>query len=153
MPDQDCLKLTSYFGERQRADGKPAADALLGLYGQQGIAASMLLRGIQGFGHRHQVHTDRSLTLSEDLPLVTVAMDTRTAVEEILEQARELAAPGLVTLERARLLDADASYHQLPAGTAEEKKKPGCRCSLPAMTRFSRSRRMRQSVICCAAGA
>jgi PII-like signaling protein len=121
LPDQDCLKLTSYFGERQRANGRPAANALLSLYQQPGITASVLLRGIQGFGRNHQVHTDRSLTLSEDLPLVTVAMGTRPAVEAALEQARALPVPGLITLERAVLLDAGAGYHRLPADLADEE--------------------------------
>ena len=49
----DALKLTSYFGERQRtADNGFAADALLDLYGQQAIATSILLRGVEGFGAR-----------------------------------------------------------------------------------------------------
>ena len=39
----DGLKLTSYFGERQRANGRFAADALLDLYGQHRVAASVLL--------------------------------------------------------------------------------------------------------------
>ena len=37
----------------------------------------MLLRGADGFGRKHHLRTDRLLTLSEDLPLVAVAVDTR----------------------------------------------------------------------------
>lgn len=123
MPDEDCLKLTSYFGERRQAGGKPAADALLDLYERQDIAASVLVRGIQGFGHRRQVRTDRSLTLSEDLPLVTTAVGTQPRIEAVLEQARALVSPGLITLERARLLDADAGYHRLPADIMDEEAR------------------------------
>lgn len=102
--NQDCLKLTSYFGERQRARGGFTADALLGLYGRGEIATSILLRGIAGFGAKHHQRTDRSLTLSEDLPLVAVAVDTRPRIEAILPEAVRLTGSGLVTLERARLL-------------------------------------------------
>ena len=70
-------KLTSYFGERQRSGGAFVADALLELYGRHEIAASILLRGTEGFGLKHHLRTDRSLSLSEDLPLVAVAVDTR----------------------------------------------------------------------------
>jgi hypothetical protein len=46
--NEDCLKLTSYFGERQRTAGSGfAADALLDLYGRRGIATSILLRGTE----------------------------------------------------------------------------------------------------------
>jgi PII-like signaling protein len=101
----DCLKLTSYFGERHRAGGVFVADALLDLYGRSEMAASILLRGTEGFGLRQQLRTDRSLTLSEDLPLVAVAVDTRPRIEAVVEQTLQLNSPGLVTLERAILLD------------------------------------------------
>jgi PII-like signaling protein len=101
----DCLKLTSYFGERHRAGGVFVADALLDLYGRSEMAASILLRGTEGFGLRQHMRTDRSLTLSEDLPLVAVAVDTRPRIEAVLEETLQLNSPGLVTLERAVLLD------------------------------------------------
>jgi hypothetical protein len=54
----DCLKLTSYFGERQRTAGGFAADALLGLYERHQVATSILLRGAEGFGARRHPRTD-----------------------------------------------------------------------------------------------
>ncbi len=106
--NEDALKLTSYFGERQRtADNGFAADALLDLYGQRGIATSILLRGAEGFGARQRLRTDRSLTLSDDLPLIAVAVDTRSRIEGLLESTSGLLRSGLVTLERARLLTGD----------------------------------------------
>ena len=100
----DCIKLTSYFSERQRTDGRFVADALLDLYGQHQIASSVLLRGTEGFGLKHHLRTDRSLTLSEDLPLVAIAVDRRPRIEAVLGDTFKLNRPGLVTLERARLL-------------------------------------------------
>jgi len=102
--NEDCLKLTSYFGERQRTEGRFTADALLDLYGQHRIATSILLRGTEGFGASHRPRTDRSLSLSEDLPLIAVAVDTRSRIEEVLGPTTRLIRTGLVTLERARLL-------------------------------------------------
>ena len=100
----DGLKLTSYFGERHRSGGAFVADALLELYGRHEIAASILLRGTEGFGLKHHLRTDRSLTLSEDLPLIAIAVDTRPRIEAVLAQTIQLNHAGLVTLERARLL-------------------------------------------------
>jgi PII-like signaling protein len=97
-------KLTSYFGERQRSGGAFVADALLELYGRHEIAASILLRGTEGFGLKHHLRTDRSLSLSEDLPLVAVAVDTRPRIEAVLGPVLALNPTGLVTLEGARLL-------------------------------------------------
>lgn len=108
-PAEDCLKLTSYFGERQRTGGRFTADALLDLYGQHHIAVSILLRGTEGFGARHRLRTDMSLTLSEDLPLIAIAVDARSRIEEVLDPTTRLIRTGLVTLERARLLTAAMS--------------------------------------------
>jgi PII-like signaling protein len=100
----DCLKLTSYFGERHRVGGAFVADSLIELYGRHRIAASVLLRGTEGFGLKHHLRTDLSLTLSEDLPLIAVAVDERARIEAVLAETVRLNGTGLVTLERARLL-------------------------------------------------
>ena len=120
--NEDSLKLTSYFGERQRTvDNGFAADALLDLYGQRGIATSILLRGVEGFGARQRLRTDRSLTLSDDLPLTAVAVDTRSRIEGLLESTSGLLRSGLVTLERARLLTGDMDV--APIETPDDETK------------------------------
>ena len=78
--NEDCLKLTTYFGERQRTENQFVADALLDLYGRKEVQTSVMLRGAEGFGLKHHLRTDRLLTLSEDLPLVSVAVDTRARI-------------------------------------------------------------------------
>ena len=120
--NQDSFKLTSYFGERQRTDGGFAADALLDLYGQHQVATSILLRGAEGFGARHRLRTDRSLTLSEDLPLIAVAVDSRPRIKEVLEPTGRLLSAGLVTLERAQLLTGDVETLSLRDEVHEETK-------------------------------
>jgi PII-like signaling protein len=77
--NDDCLKLTTYFGDRQRTDGRFLGDAILDLYGQHNIAASIMLRGSGGFGLRHHLRTDEQLSLSEDLPVAVIAVDTTHA--------------------------------------------------------------------------
>ena len=113
--DEDCIKLTSYFGERHRADGKFVGEALLDLYGQHEIAASILLRGAEGFGLKHRLRTDQSLTLSEDLPIMTIAVDSRTRIKAVLDLTQQINRAGLTTLERARLLSEDID----PVGLSE----------------------------------
>lgn len=120
--NEDCAKLTSYFGERQRASGRFTADALLDLYGRHQIAASILLRGTEGFGARQRPRTDRSLSLSEDLPLIAVAVDARSRIEAILPEAANLTRNGLVTLERARMLTGDIGPLVLPGELMETTK-------------------------------
>ena len=120
--NEDCLKLTSYLGERQRTGNAFVADALLDLYGRHKIATSVLLRGIEGFGAKRHPRTDRSLTLSEDLPLVAVAVDARPRIEAMLNEATRLTRSGLVTLERARMLTGDIGPVTLPEDLNEATK-------------------------------
>lgn len=120
---QESLTLISHVGERRRAGRRLLADALAELYASERIAASVALRGMQGFGQRHQMRTDRSLTLSEDLPLVSIAVDTRPRIEALLEHVQALTSPGLVSLERAWLLNDDAGPVSLPAGPGDEEAK------------------------------
>ena len=95
-----ALKLTTYFGERDRAGDAFLADALVELYARHRLRASLVMRGIAGFGVKHHLHTDRLLTLSEDLPMVSVAVDEGARVEAALAEVVALSGDGLITLER-----------------------------------------------------
>jgi PII-like signaling protein len=118
----DAVKLTSYFGERRRVAGDGfAADALLDLYGRHEVATSILLRGAEGFGAKRHQRTDMSLTLSEDLPLIAVAVDSRSRIEPLVEPAARITGTGLVTLERARLLSGDIEPSDIEAATPRER--------------------------------
>jgi PII-like signaling protein len=120
--NQDCLKLTTYFAEHDKAGRRFLADALLDCYGRHQFATSVLLRGAEGFGSRQHLQTQRLLTLSEDLPLVTVAVDTRQRIEQALEEVATLTSHGLITLERARLLTSPIGQVRLPEGLTEAAK-------------------------------
>lgn len=120
--NDDCLKLTTYFGERQRVGHQFVAEALPQLYARHEIATSILLRGIEGFGLKHHLRTDTSLTLSEDLPAVAIAVDTRARIEAILEASARLSGSGLITLERARLVTGELAQLSLPEDLHEATK-------------------------------
>ncbi len=99
----EYLKLTAYFGERQRAGGRLYADALLDLFGDHELVTSILLRGMAGFGLRHHLRTDQSLSMSQDPPLVAIGVDTADRIQDLLGDLTRLGGRGLFTLERARL--------------------------------------------------
>lgn len=120
--NEDCLKLTCYFSERHRSGGKFVADRLLDIYGRSKIASSIMLRGVEGFGLKHHLRSDSSLTLSEDLPAVAIAVDSRQRIESILDEVAGIETVGLVTLERARLIQGDIGPLSLPEGLHEAAK-------------------------------
>lgn len=103
---REAHKLTIHFGERDRIGGRFLADHLLDAFESHRLAVSSLMRGVEGFGIKHALRTDRLLTLSEDLPLVAVAVDEPQRIGQVIAQLRELRFDGLATVERARLVDA-----------------------------------------------
>lgn len=105
----ELLKLTVCSGERERAGEGLLGDALFDDFARHGVHTSVLMRGVEGFGLRHHLRTDRLLTLSEDLPLVAVALDERARIEAVLEELPGPVGRGLVTREPVRTSLAQAS--------------------------------------------
>ncbi|MBB3606040.1 PII-like signaling protein [Mycolicibacterium sp. BK556] len=96
------LKLTAFFGERQRDGSRFLAEAMLDLYAERQVADSVMLRGIASFGPRHVIRSDESLTLSEDPPIAIAAVDTAETIGALIDDVVAITPRGLITLERAR---------------------------------------------------
>lgn len=105
----DALKLTAYFPERARSGSRFLAESMLELFAQRQVATSVVLRGITGFGRRHIINTDQSLTLSEDPSVVVAAVDDAHIIRALTAQVAEMTPSGLITLERAQVLDDDVA--------------------------------------------
>lgn len=119
------LKLTTYFDERDRTGDRLLADALTDVYARHRVHSSALLRGIEGFGAKHRLQTQRLLSLSEDLPVIATAVDCATRLEAVLGEVTELRANGLVTVAPTRLLGAgegEASNLGLAATASESAR-------------------------------
>ena len=103
------LKLTGFLGERQRSGSRFTAEAILDLFAERRVTASVLLRGVSGFGARQVLRTDTSLSMSEDPPIVIGAVDTAAAIAPLADQIAALMQRGLLTIERTELLGDDTS--------------------------------------------
>jgi PII-like signaling protein len=101
----DLTKVSAYFGERQRTGDRFTADALLDLYGAASVATSIVIRGIAGFGPRHELRSDVTLTGSEDPPIAVVAVDRSSKMHDLASQALDFVSRGLVTQESVQSAD------------------------------------------------
>lgn len=101
----DLLQMTVYVGERARSGDRFTADALLDLYDAVPVAHSIVVRGIAGFGPRHELRSDVTLTGSEDPAIAVTAVDTAPTMRALASQALELVPRGLVTLESVQSAD------------------------------------------------
>lgn len=92
-------RLTVFVGESDRHHHKPLYAEIVHRAHQAGLAGASVLRGIEGFGAGHHVHTTRLLSLSEDLPVVIVLVDDSDRIERFLPELDGLITEGLVVID------------------------------------------------------
>jgi hypothetical protein len=69
-----------------------------------GLAGASVLRGIEGYGASSRIHTTRLLSLSEDLPVVIVIVDTEERIRAFLPQLDDLVTEGLVIIDPVEVI-------------------------------------------------
>lgn len=120
--NEDCLKVSAYFGERDEHGGRFLADHLLDEFERAALQTSILLRGTEGFGAKHRLQTQRFLSLSEDLPVLAIGVDARERVEPLVERLRGSLGDGLFTVERARMVTGRVGPVELPDALGDATK-------------------------------
>ncbi|MDQ0828931.1 PII-like signaling protein [Streptomyces achromogenes] len=99
-----ALRLTVFVGENDTWRHRPLYSEIVHRAHAAGIAGASVFRGVEGFGASSLIHTSRLLSLSEDLPVAVVIVDTPERVEAFLPQLDELVTDGLVVLDECRVL-------------------------------------------------
>ncbi|MFD8227527.1 DUF190 domain-containing protein [Streptomyces massasporeus] len=99
-----ALRLTVFVGERDTWHHKPLYSEIVHRAHAAGLAGASVFRGIEGFGASSLIHTSRLLSLSEDLPVAVVIVDTEPRVRAFLPQLDELVGEGLVTLDDCEVI-------------------------------------------------
>lgn len=96
--------LRIYLGESDHILGTPTHHRIVALLRQRGFAGATVLRGIEGFGAKQHLHTDRILSLSGDLPIVIEVVDLEERLRSVVPDLDELLGDGLVVLLPAEVL-------------------------------------------------
>ncbi|MBB4710719.1 DUF190 domain-containing protein [Streptomyces luteogriseus] len=117
-----ALRLTVFVGERDTWHHKPLYSEIVHRAHAAGLAGASVFRGIEGFGASSLIHTSRLLSLSEDLPIAVVIVDTEPRVRAFLPQLDELVAEGLVTLDDCEVIRY-TGRDDLPGTTDTKGKK------------------------------
>ncbi|EST20084.1 DUF190 domain-containing protein [Streptomyces roseochromogenus] len=114
-----ALRLTVYIGEDDTWHHKPLYSEIVHRAHAAGLAGASVFRGIEGFGASSRIHTSRLLSLSEDLPVAVVVVDTEERVRAFLPQLDELVDEGLITLEECEVV----RYVGRTGGPGDKKPK------------------------------
>lgn len=104
MEPGDATKLTIYIGDSFRYGRKKLYFAIVEMLHDEGIAGATVLHGIEGYGVDKQIHTARILDLSNDLPMVVIAVDDTEKIEAVLPRLDAMIDKGLVTTEKVRVV-------------------------------------------------
>ena len=94
-----ATRVTIYIGEDDQWHHHPVYTEIVHRAHHAGLAGASVIRGIEGFGKSSHVHTTRILSLSEDLPVAIVIVDTDEKIRAFLPQLDELVSEGLVILD------------------------------------------------------
>jgi hypothetical protein len=92
-------RLTIYIGESDRHGHTPLATEILQRAHAAGLAGASIFRGVEGYGASNHIHTTRILTLSDDLPMAVVIIDSPEAIAAFLPHLDELITEGLVVVD------------------------------------------------------
>jgi PII-like signaling protein len=99
-----ALRVTVFVGENDTWHHKPLYTEIVHRAHAAGLAGASVFRGIEGFGASSLIHTSRLLSLSEDLPVAIVIVDTEERVRAFLPQLDELVTEGLVLLDECEVI-------------------------------------------------
>jgi|SRR5579862_1890177 len=96
--------LMAFIGENDTWHGKPLHSAILAKLLELGIAGATVLRGVEGYGAHHKIHTASVLFLSERLPLVIVAVDTAERIDQAIPMLEGMIPSGLLVSQPAQMI-------------------------------------------------
>jgi hypothetical protein len=99
-----ATRLTIMVGEADQAHHHPVYTEIVHRAHRAGLAGASVFRGVEGFGRSNRIHTSRLLSLSEDLPVLVVIVDTDERVRAFLRELDDLHIEGLVTLEPVEIV-------------------------------------------------
>src|SRR3990170_4486153 len=99
-----ATRLTIMVGESDQAHHHPVYTDIVHRAHKAGLAGASVFRGIEGFGKSNHIHTTRLLSLSEDLPVAVVIVDTQESIHAFLPELEDLEIEGLVILEPVEVI-------------------------------------------------
>ena len=92
-------RLTILIGEQDRVGHHSLATEIVKRAHASGLAGVTVFRGVEGYGKSNHIHTTRILSLSDDLPMAIVIVDSHEALAAFLPQLDELISEGLIVVE------------------------------------------------------
>jgi len=97
-------RLTIFIGEADHHGHTPLATEIVQRAHRAGLAGASVFRGVEGYGASNHIHTTRILSLSDDLPIAVIIIDTNERIQAFLPELDELITEGLLIIDDVEVL-------------------------------------------------
>lgn len=101
---ETALRLTVLLDDTDTWRHRPMYSEIVHRAHGDGLAGASVFRGVEGFGAGSVVHTARLLSMTDDLPVAVVIVDSEEKVRAFLPRLEELAIEGEVLLDTVRVV-------------------------------------------------
>ena len=99
------LQLTVYVNEADRgANDVPLHEIIVRRLLHAHVSGATVLRGVMGYGRHERVHRSRLFGVSDDRPVMVVAVDEAERLRALLPELRALVTEGLITLHEVEVI-------------------------------------------------
>lgn len=99
-------RITVFVGESDQVHHRPLYTEVVHRAHAAGLAGASVFRGAESYGASNHIHTTRLLSLSGDLPMMIVIVDTPEKVMSFLPELSRLVTQGLILVD-----EVDAVHH------------------------------------------
>jgi len=97
-------RMTIFIGEQDSHGGHSLSHEIVRRAHASAIAGITVFRGVEGYGASSHLHTVHILSLSDDLPICIVIVDSAEAIDRFGAQLDDLIDGGLVIVEDVTVL-------------------------------------------------
>ena len=102
--DGPAKRLTIFIGESDHYRHHSLTSEIVERARHVRLSGCSVFRGTEGFGATGHLHTARLLSLSDDLPVAIVIIDTEERIREFLPVLDDLVTGGLVILDDVEVI-------------------------------------------------
>jgi PII-like signaling protein len=94
-----ALRLTVFVDDNDVWEHRPLYTEIVHRAHAAGLAGASVLHGVEGFGASSLIHTTRLLSLTENLPVIIIIVDTPGRIRAFLPELEGLVKEGLITVD------------------------------------------------------
>ncbi|WP_433380654.1 DUF190 domain-containing protein [Streptosporangium sp. CA-115845] len=104
IPPGRALRLTIFTDDTDTWHHRPLYSEIVHRAHAAGLAGASVFRGVEGFGTTSIVHTTRLLSMTADLPMTIVIIDTEERIRAFLPRLDDLLAESLAVLDEVEVV-------------------------------------------------